>query len=84
MNTLSILNPATGELITQVPADDAVSVANKAAAARAAQSAWSAVPLDERKACIARFRAGVVAELETLAATMTGETGKPIKMSRKK
>jgi acyl-CoA reductase-like NAD-dependent aldehyde dehydrogenase len=82
MNSLPIHNPATGALITQVPADDAVSVVAKAAAARAAQPAWNAVPLVERKACIARFRAGVVAELETLAATMTGETGKPIKMSR--
>ncbi len=82
MNTLPIHNPATAALITQVPADDAASVAAKAAAARAAQPGWNAVPLAERKACIARFRAGVVAELETLAATMTGETGKPIKMSR--
>ncbi len=82
MNTLSIQNPASGALITQVPADDGASVAAKAAAARAAKPAWNAVPLAERKACIARFRASVVAELEALAATMTGETGKPIKMSR--
>ncbi len=82
MNQLSIHNPATGALITQVPADDAVSVAAKAALARAAQPAWLAVPLTERKACIGRFRAAVVAQLESLAATMTSETGKPIKMSR--
>ena len=82
MNQLSIHNPATGALITQVPADDAVSVAAKAALARAAQPAWLAVPLTERKACIGRFRAAVVAQLESLAATMTRETGKPIKMSR--
>ncbi len=82
MNQLSIHNPATGALITQVPADDATSVAAKAAAARAAQPGWLAVPLAERKACIVRFRAAVVTELEALAAIMTGETGKPIKMSR--
>lgn len=82
MNSLPIHNPATGKRITQVPADDAASVAVKAALARAAQPLWQAVPLVERKACIARFRAAVVAELETLAATMTGETGKPIRMSR--
>ena len=83
MSQLAIHNPATGALIAQVPADDAASVAAKAALARGAQPAWLAVPLAERKACITRFRAGVVAELEALAATMTGETGKPIKMSRK-
>ena len=82
MNQLSIHNPATGTQITQVPADDAASVAAKYAAVRAAQPAWAATPLAERKACITRFRAAVVAQLESLAATMTGETGKPITMSR--
>ena len=82
MNQLAIHNPANGALITQVSADDANSVAAKAAAARAAQPGWVAVPLQERKACITRFRAGVVAELDTLAGIMTSETGKPIKMSR--
>ena len=82
MNQLAIHNPANGALITQVPADDAASVAAKAARARAAQAGWRAVPLAERKACITRFRAGVVAELDALAAIMTSETGKPIKMSR--
>jgi len=82
MNQLAIHNPATGALITRVPADDAASVAAKAARARTAQPGWQAVPLARRKACISRFRAAVVAQLETLAATMTMETGKPVKMSR--
>ena len=82
MNQLAIHNPATGAVITQVAADDGASVAAKAARARAAQPLWLAVPLVERKACIARFRAGVVAELDALTAIMTRETGKPIKMSR--
>ena len=64
MNQLAIHNPANGALITTVPSDDAASVAAKAARARAAQPGWLAVPLAERKACIARFRAGVVAELD--------------------
>jgi acyl-CoA reductase-like NAD-dependent aldehyde dehydrogenase len=82
MNQLAIHNPATGELITEVPADDAASVAAKSLQARAAQASWAKVPLAERKACITRFRAAIVAELEPLAITMTRETGKPIKMSR--
>ena len=81
MNQLSICNPATGALITQVAADDAVSVAVKAAAARAAQPAWARVPKADRAACIQRFRAKVVEELEALAAIMTAETGKPLQMS---
>jgi acyl-CoA reductase-like NAD-dependent aldehyde dehydrogenase len=82
MNALPITNPATGERIAEVPADDAASVAAKTQRARAAQPAWAARPLAERQACIARFREGVVRDLEALATTMTRETGKPIKMSR--
>ena len=82
MNQLAIHNPATGALITTVDADDAASVAVKAGRAHAAQAAWAATPLAARKACIERFAAAVRAELETLAAIMTRETGKPIKMSR--
>src|SRR4051812_14420966 len=82
MSTLSIYNPATGHRIVELPADDAASVAAKTQAARAAQSAWAARPLAERKRCIEGFRAGVVRDLEHLARVMTEETGKPIRMSR--
>jgi acyl-CoA reductase-like NAD-dependent aldehyde dehydrogenase len=82
MSPLSIFNPATGEKIADVPADDAASVAHKAQRARAAQAAWAHVPLPERKACIERFREGVVRDLPRLAEVMTRETGKPIRMSR--
>ncbi len=82
MNTLTILNPATGTPITDVTCDDAASVALKGAQARAAQPGWYAVPLAERKGCIERFRAFVVRDLEHLARTLTQETGKPIKQSR--
>ncbi|HQZ07794.1 MAG TPA: aldehyde dehydrogenase family protein [Burkholderiaceae bacterium] len=82
MNTLTITNPATGKTVTQVAADDAASVAAKAACARAAQPAWASRPLSERMSCISRFRAAIVAQLDALAAVMTAETGKPIAMSR--
>jgi acyl-CoA reductase-like NAD-dependent aldehyde dehydrogenase len=79
---LQIHNPATGEPIAELVADDDNSVAAKAAAARVAQPAWAARSIEERKACMAHFRDGVVRDLEALAVTMTGETGKPIRMSR--
>ncbi|HYF21075.1 MAG TPA: aldehyde dehydrogenase family protein [Ramlibacter sp.] len=82
MNQLSVTNPATGETLASLPADDAASVAAKYRAARTAQAAWAARPLAERKACIDRFRSAVVAQREALAVTMTRETGKPIRMSR--
>jgi acyl-CoA reductase-like NAD-dependent aldehyde dehydrogenase len=82
MPTLTIHNPHTGLVIEEIPADDARSVADKAAAARVAQPAWAATPMAERLACIARFRAAVVAQLDELATVMTRETGKPISLSR--
>ena len=82
MSTLKIYNPAQGMLLAEVPADDVHSVATKAQAARAAQPAWAATPLAERKACIQRFRSLLVAELEVLATTLTSEVGKPIRQAR--
>jgi len=79
---LAIHNPATAELIEQLAQDDAASVAAKAAVARAAQPAWAALPLQQRIDCILRFREGVVAEVDTLANTLTREMGKPISQSR--
>jgi acyl-CoA reductase-like NAD-dependent aldehyde dehydrogenase len=80
--TLTITNPADGSLLAEVPADDATSVAAAYARARAAQPAWAATPLVERKAAISRFRASVADEMETLARTLTAEVGKPVSQSR--
>ena len=80
--TLRIYNPATGALITEIPADDATGVAAKAGAAHAAQLAWAATPIAERLAVIARFRAALLRDIEPLARTLTQEVGKPISQSR--
>jgi len=82
LSTLKITNPADGTPIAEVPADDAASVAAKAARARRAQPAWQATPLGARSAAIGRFRAAVDAEMETLARTLTQEVGKPLAQSR--
>lgn len=82
MSRLKIFNPANGAQIAEVPADDAASVSAKAQQARAAQPVWARVPYADRRACIERFRAGLVAELEPLAATLTSEVGKPIRQAR--
>ena len=82
MNTLTIHNPATGERITTLPADDAASVAAKATAARAAQPAWAVLPIADRLDIVRRFRAALVEQVETLAQTLTQEMGKPISQAR--
>jgi acyl-CoA reductase-like NAD-dependent aldehyde dehydrogenase len=82
MPTLKLQNPATGQLTAELPADDAASVATKAAAARAAQPLWAQRPMAERKDCIVRFRALLVEQLDQLARTLTLDMGKPIRQAR--
>jgi acyl-CoA reductase-like NAD-dependent aldehyde dehydrogenase len=82
MSTLKITNPADGSPLAEVAVDDTASVAAKASRARRAQPAWQATPLAERSAAIARFRAAVAAEIESLARTLTQEVGKPLAQSR--
>jgi acyl-CoA reductase-like NAD-dependent aldehyde dehydrogenase len=79
---LKIHNPATGALIAEVPAATAAIVASRAAAARAAQPMWAALPLDARLEVLQRFRVALAAEVEPLAVTLTSEVGKPIRQSR--
>jgi acyl-CoA reductase-like NAD-dependent aldehyde dehydrogenase len=79
---LKIHNPATGELIAEVPRAGADLVAERARAARAAQPAWAALPLEARLQILQRFRVAVAAEVESLAVTLTAEVGKPIRQSR--
>jgi len=79
---LTVINPATGDAIAELHTDTPESVAAKFHAARSAQSAWAALPLDQRLACLHRFREGIVSHLERLAAILTSEVGKPIRQSR--
>jgi acyl-CoA reductase-like NAD-dependent aldehyde dehydrogenase len=79
---LKVFNPATGQLLKELPEDDAAGIAAKFKAAQAAQKAWAARPLAERLAVMKRFRDRVEAELERLALILTDEVGKPISQSR--
>lgn len=82
MAKLKITNPATGQVITALEADDAKSVKAKFNLARAAQPSWAKVALKKRLAAIATFREHVAAETEHLAEVLTTEVGKPISQSR--
>jgi acyl-CoA reductase-like NAD-dependent aldehyde dehydrogenase len=77
-----IVNPATGTLLRELPADASRDVRAKCARARAAQPAWAALSLRRRLAAIRAFREQVVANLDALAVTLTEEVGKPIRQSR--
>ncbi len=82
MSTLTVRNPATGAAIAELSQDDARSIAAKYAAARAAQTAWAALPLQKRIDALRRFRDALIGDVERLAAVLTSETGKPVRQSR--
>ena len=79
---LNILNPANNKLIKELPEDTPQTIAEKYAAARAAQQAWAATPLQQHIECLQRFRALVADRTEQLAKTLTSEMGKPIRQAR--
>ena len=79
---LSIVNPATGAEVRTVAEDTAEAVARKYARAARGQKEWARVPLEERKAAIARFGKLAQERVDALAATLTGEMGKPITQAR--
>jgi acyl-CoA reductase-like NAD-dependent aldehyde dehydrogenase len=78
---MQIINPATEEIIGEVPEDTEASVREKLALLKAGQPAWAAKAVEERVACIARFYEALDREKTVLAETLTSETGKPLQQS---
>jgi acyl-CoA reductase-like NAD-dependent aldehyde dehydrogenase len=79
---MEIRNPATDEVIADLPADSGATVAAKYLRARAAQPAWARTPLEQRLAALRRFKDALAAQKEALARVLTTEVGKPITQSR--
>ena len=81
-NIISVINPATEALIKEIPADDWAAIASKVEKARQAQPQWAGRSLAERIEAIAKFRDFLTQDVETLAAILTAETGKPITQAK--
>lgn len=79
---IAVINPATEELIREIPADTAQSVQLKYQQLRDGQPAWAATPLTERLAIINRFYELLGTEIEPLALSLTQEMGKPLQQAR--
>ncbi len=71
-------NPATGALLGQVPLLRRDGIAAALRAAREAQGAWGQRPPHERAAVLARFRDGLVADLDAVAKLVSMEQGRPV------
>jgi acyl-CoA reductase-like NAD-dependent aldehyde dehydrogenase len=79
---LKVINPATEQLLAELEEDDARTLTAKTGAARAAQRSWARTPLGERLSAIRRFGELLQSRGDSLARTLTGEVGKPIRQSR--
>lgn len=78
---MTILNPATEEIIQEIAEDTAASVQEKFQLLKMGQPAWAMQSLEDRIACITRFYDLLETEKKDLAATLTMETGKPLQQS---
>jgi aldehyde dehydrogenase (NAD+) len=72
-----VVNPATGAVIASVPDCSPEQLDEAVAAARAAFPAWSARPIEERKALLVKLGERLTAEADTLMRLLTQEQGKP-------
>jgi len=73
---IDVLNPATGALLSKVPASTADDVDQALAAARAAQKDWARKPAIERAGHLRRIAAKLRENVAHLARTITLEQGK--------
>ena len=82
VETLPIYNPATAEVIEQVPLSGAAEVEAAVEAASAAFESWSRTPLLERVRLMFRFKAELEEHFEELAAIVTRHHGKTLDEAR--
>ena len=76
--TMSVINPATEEALCECPRASKAQLDQAVAAAKAAFPAWSAKPIDERRAALLAMADAIQNDLQNLARILTQEQGKPI------
>ncbi len=76
--TLTVTNPATGEVLGTVPSVGRAEVARAIAAAEAAFPAWSAKTAAERAAILHRLADLILENVDALGELLTLEQGKPL------
>ncbi len=76
--TLPIYNPATGEVIDQVPLSGAAEVDRAVQAAAGAYQSWSQTPVMDRAQLMFRYKALLETHIDELAAIVTRHHGKTL------
>jgi succinate-semialdehyde dehydrogenase/glutarate-semialdehyde dehydrogenase len=80
--TLPVNNPATGDLVGEVPAMGAAETKRAIEAAQRAYPAWRALLAGERSTILRKISDLMLQNTEDLALIMTAEQGKPLTESR--
>jgi acyl-CoA reductase-like NAD-dependent aldehyde dehydrogenase len=76
--TFPTYNPATGEVIAQIPLASQQNIDNAVAAARQAYTTWSQLKQSERSAFVMKISAAIKEHIEELAKLETLEHGTPV------
>jgi len=79
---MQIINPATEELLGEIREDNRESLTTKFRILTNAHPEWSAAGIKHRVEILNRFSAALENSLESLAAILTAEVGKPLQQSR--
>lgn len=79
---IDVINPANGEKIDSVPSATSADVAKAVETAKKAQPIWAKVPVWQKAEIMMKFLDLVERDKETLAKTLSQETGKPIREAR--
>jgi succinate-semialdehyde dehydrogenase/glutarate-semialdehyde dehydrogenase len=80
--TIAVKNPATGEVVGEVPAMGAAETRRAIEAANRALPAWSAMLAKERATILRKLFDLMLANTDDLATIMTAEQGKPLSESK--
>jgi succinate-semialdehyde dehydrogenase/glutarate-semialdehyde dehydrogenase len=80
--SFDLLNPATGEVVGEVPAMGTAETRRAIEAAHAAQPAWRALTAKERASVLRKLFELLLANTDDLATIMTAEQGKPLAESK--
>ena len=75
---MTVINPATEEVIARVPDASPENLDAAIAAARNAFPAWATTSIAERKAKLLELARAIMANIEELKRLLTAEQGKPL------
>ena len=78
---MTIINPATQEIIQEIEEDSKEMIAEKYKLLKQGQPSWAALTVEQRIAIIQKFYDLLDAEKDELAKTLTAEMGKPLQQS---